>query len=144
MRVAVVVRSVAESVAVRQLLDPAGSGAGTEVVVWVTTSDELPTAALDADLVLRTVAPVRLPAPARPDPACPPLSAREQQVLAAIAGGLTHAQIARRLMIATATVDTYVARIRTKLGVGNKAELTRAALYHLDPGQLIPALGVAI
>jgi DNA-binding CsgD family transcriptional regulator len=30
--------------------------------------------------------------------------------------------------ISRATVDTYVERIRTKLQVGNKAELTRAAL----------------
>ncbi|MEN3358856.1 MAG: two-component system, NarL family, uhpT operon response regulator UhpA [Mycobacteriales bacterium] len=143
MRVAVVVSSVAESVAVRQLLDRAG--AGTEVGVWVTTSAELPSAARDADLVLRAVAPGRLPPPVpatRPHPAGPALSTREREVLAAIAGGLTHAQIARRLRIATATVDTYVARIRTKLGVGNKAELTRAAMYHLDPGQLVPALAI--
>jgi DNA-binding CsgD family transcriptional regulator len=29
------------------------------------------------------------------------------------------------------TVETYVERIRVKLQVGNKAELTRAALRHL-------------
>ncbi|MFD5461525.1 DNA-binding response regulator [Kitasatospora sp. NPDC127059] len=56
------------------------------------------------------------------------LSEREQQVLRQIALGLTHGQIATRLGISSHTVDTYVKRIRTKLGVGNKAELTRAAL----------------
>lgn len=56
------------------------------------------------------------------------LSRREEQVLRQIARGLTHSQIATRLGISPHTVDTYVKRIRSKLKVGNKAELTRAAL----------------
>lgn len=56
------------------------------------------------------------------------LSTREYQVLQQIARGLTHSQIARRLRISQHTVDTYVKRIRGKLDVGNKAELTRAAV----------------
>lgn len=56
------------------------------------------------------------------------LSQRERQVLRQIARGLTHSQIARVLGISRHTVDTYVKRIRSKLGVGNKAELTRAAV----------------
>lgn len=56
------------------------------------------------------------------------LSEREEQVLLQIARGLTHGQVATRLGISPHTVDTYVKRIRAKLGVGNKAELTRAAL----------------
>jgi DNA-binding NarL/FixJ family response regulator len=63
------------------------------------------------------------------------LSEREEQVLHQIAHGLTHAQVATRLGISPHTVDTYVKRIRSKLGVGNKAELTRAALL----GRLIAA-----
>jgi DNA-binding NarL/FixJ family response regulator len=66
-------------------------------------------------------------------PAVPQLSEREEQVLRQIAHGLTHGQIATRLGISPHTVDTYVKRIRSKLGVGNKAELTRAALL----GQLV-------
>lgn len=58
----------------------------------------------------------------------PTLSNREHQVLAQIALGRTHGQIATRLGISQHTVDTYVKRIRGKLDVGNKAELTRAAL----------------
>lgn len=67
------------------------------------------------------------------------LSEREAQVLRQIARGLTHGQIATRLGISQHTVDTYVKRIRAKLGVGNKAELTRAALLGRlvrDPPQL--------
>jgi DNA-binding NarL/FixJ family response regulator len=67
------------------------------------------------------------PAGRPPAPGCP-LSEREEQVLGQIAHGLTHGQIATRLGISPHTVDTYVKRIRSKLGVGNKAELTRAAL----------------
>jgi DNA-binding CsgD family transcriptional regulator len=65
-------------------------------------------------------------APGRAD--VPVLSPRERQVLRYIAAGLTHSQIASRLAISHHTVDTYVRRIRSKLGLGNKAELTRAAL----------------
>ncbi|MGC5052446.1 response regulator transcription factor [Micromonospora sp. DT48] len=56
------------------------------------------------------------------------LSERESQVLTQISHGLTHWQIATRLGLSPNTVDTYVKRIRAKLGVSNKAELTRAAL----------------
>lgn len=68
------------------------------------------------------------PAVKRPDPPGQHLSEREEQVLRQISRGLTHGQIATRLGISPHTVDTYVKRIRAKLGVGNKAELTRAAL----------------
>lgn len=57
-----------------------------------------------------------------------PLSPRETQTLELIASGFTHQQVARRMGVSKATIDTYVERIRTKLHVGNKAELTRAAL----------------
>ena len=72
-------------------------------------------------------------APGRPVLAGCHLSEREQQVLRQIAHGFTHGQVATRLGISPHTVDTYVKRIRSKLGVGNKAELTRAALL----GQLV-------
>jgi DNA-binding NarL/FixJ family response regulator len=64
----------------------------------------------------------------RHDPLTLNLSGREEQVLGQISRGLTHGQIATRLGISPHTVDTYVKRIRAKLGVGNKAELTRIAL----------------
>lgn len=56
------------------------------------------------------------------------LSPREQEVLRHIADGFTHDQVARRIGISRHTVDTYVKRIRSKLGVGNKAQLVRAAM----------------
>lgn len=61
------------------------------------------------------------------------LSPREEQALDFIARGLTHAQTATRMGVSKATVDTYIERIRRKLQVGNKAELTRAALRRAGP-----------
>ncbi|WP_370102721.1 LuxR C-terminal-related transcriptional regulator [Streptacidiphilus sp. MAP12-20] len=63
--------------------------------------------------------------------AAPALSPREEQALSLIADGLTHAQVATRMGVTRKTVETYVERIRVKLQVGNKAELTRAALERL-------------
>ena len=74
-----------------------------------------------------------VPQPAAADPrtqsgAPQPLAPREEETLSLIARGFTHAQVASRMGISRATVDTYVERIRAKLQLGNKAELTRAAL----------------
>jgi two-component system, NarL family, nitrate/nitrite response regulator NarL len=61
------------------------------------------------------------------------LSPREQEALSYIAQGFTHQQAAKRMGVSITTVNTYVARIRTKLELGNKAELTIAALRYLNP-----------
>lgn len=72
-------------------------------------------------------------APAVDDASHPSLSMRERQVLHFIANGYTHEQAARRLGISPHTVETYVKRLRAKLGVGNKAHLTRVALLRYTP-----------
>ena len=56
------------------------------------------------------------------------LAPREHETLGWLAVGLTHRQIAGRMGLTEATVSTYVKRIRGKLNVGNKADLTRAAI----------------
>lgn len=82
-----------------------------------------------ARAVRGTVHPEACPALANTqEPVNTILSSRERQVLQYIASGYTHDQAARRLGISPHTVDTYVKRIRAKLAVGNKAELTRAAV----------------
>lgn len=58
----------------------------------------------------------------------PVLARREAETLGLLAAGLTHGQIARRMNLTEATVSTYVKRIRNKLNVGNKADLTRKAI----------------
>jgi DNA-binding NarL/FixJ family response regulator len=75
------------------------------------------------------------------------LSGREEQVLRHISLGMTHSQIATRLGISSHTVDTYVKRIRAKLGAGNKAELTRAAMLragHRTDGDTGHRAGLAV
>jgi DNA-binding NarL/FixJ family response regulator len=62
----------------------------------------------------------------RPEPRV--LARRELETLRWLAAGLTHGQIARRMGLTEATVSTYVKRIRSKLDVGNKADLTRTAI----------------
>ncbi len=80
---------------------------------------------------LADILQTQLTRPADRDPDAVRLSPREEQALDLIARGFTHAQTATRMGVSKATVDTYVERIRAKLHVGNKAELTRAALSRL-------------
>jgi DNA-binding NarL/FixJ family response regulator len=56
------------------------------------------------------------------------LAPREREALSLIAQGFTQCQAASRMGISPATIDTYLKRIRRKLGPGNKAELTRRAI----------------
>ena len=62
------------------------------------------------------------------------LSARESEVLALIAKGLTNAQMADELYLSSETVKTYVKRLYAKLGVHNRAQAAVAAgEYRLTP-----------
>ncbi|MFG1918563.1 response regulator transcription factor [Micromonospora sp. NPDC048898] len=56
------------------------------------------------------------------------LTQRELQVLQLLAHGMTHGQISRELGLSETTANTYVKRIRHKMHVGNKADLTRRAI----------------
>ncbi len=58
------------------------------------------------------------------------LSARERQVLEAVAYGHTNKEIAERLGIGMKSVATYRARLSTKLGLRSRVELVRYALDH--------------
>jgi predicted ATPase/class 3 adenylate cyclase/DNA-binding CsgD family transcriptional regulator/tetratricopeptide (TPR) repeat protein len=57
-----------------------------------------------------------------------PLSARERQILALLAGGASNAKIAQTLFVTPNTVRTHLDRIRDKTRARNRAELTRYAL----------------
>jgi two-component system response regulator NreC len=56
------------------------------------------------------------------------LSEREEQVLRLIASGYSNKEIAVQLSLSIKTVETYKARLMTKLGIGSRAELVRYAL----------------
>jgi predicted ATPase/DNA-binding CsgD family transcriptional regulator len=57
-----------------------------------------------------------------------PLSEREREIVALVAGGATDAQIAERLFLSVNTVGSHLERIRDKTGVRRRAELVRYAI----------------
>jgi DNA-binding NarL/FixJ family response regulator len=52
-----------------------------------------------------------------------PLTAREEQVLAAVANGRTNTEIAEELYITLSTVKTHITSLMTKLGARNRVEI---------------------
>ncbi|WP_254510262.1 response regulator [Anatilimnocola floriformis] len=56
------------------------------------------------------------------------LSEREREVLTMVAQGHTNQAIADRLDLSVKTVESYRARLMTKLGLHNRAELTQLAM----------------
>src|SRR5262249_28445584 len=56
------------------------------------------------------------------------LTAREQEVLALLADGMTNAQLAEALFISERTANRHVSNIYTKLGVHNRSQATRIAV----------------
>jgi non-specific serine/threonine protein kinase len=57
-----------------------------------------------------------------------PLSAREREIVALLAGGATDAQIAGRLFLSVNTVRSHLDRIRDKTGARRRTELVRYAI----------------
>ncbi|MFB6507911.1 MULTISPECIES: response regulator [unclassified Streptomyces] len=70
--------------------------------------------------LLRDLAPARTAAAARP---ARPLSAREMDVIRAIARGRTNQEIATALFITLSTVKSHLSTIQDKLGVRNRVEV---------------------
>jgi PAS domain S-box-containing protein len=62
-----------------------------------------------------------------------PLSRREREVLTGVIAGRTSKEIAARLGIAAASVDTYRSRIMLKLGIRDLPGLVRFAMQHGIP-----------
>jgi DNA-binding NarL/FixJ family response regulator len=60
------------------------------------------------------------------------LTAREVEVVACLADGLTNAQVGTRLGISLATVKTHLARIGAKFGTGGRAGIVGAAYLRGD------------
>lgn len=94
------------------------------------TVDEVKKAGDLDEIVARLLRDLQMPLPSSTDgpsasekpqqPLVDPLTAREMQVLALIAEGLTNKEIAEELVISVGTVKWYTSQIYGKLGVGNR------------------------
>ncbi len=58
------------------------------------------------------------------------LSAREREVVALVARGLSNGDIATKLVLSKRTVEKHVANILSKLGLTNRAQIVRSAMDH--------------
>ncbi len=112
------VRAAIDSGARGFLLKDAGPALVAEAVRAAAVGDALIAPAITTRF-LRHFASERCPAA---DPA-PALSEREEEVIRAVAGGLTNQEIGESLFISLGTVKTHVASIQTKLGVRNRVEI---------------------
>lgn len=132
--------------AVEAILAAVGAGTPPVSVSAPTPQGEPEWAAFAGRRAGPTVRPVPdhlrvMPSDSATTPPTPALSPRESEALAYIACGYTHSQTALRMNVSKATVDTYIARVRAKLGIGNKAELALAALAHVQAGQIRSVTG---
>jgi DNA-binding NarL/FixJ family response regulator len=81
-----------------------------------------------ADLVMTDI--LRDEASLTREPALSLLSPRELQVLRMLANGLTTKHIKAEMSISGKTAETYLYRLRKKLGIYNVADLTKFAIRH--------------
>jgi DNA-binding CsgD family transcriptional regulator/tetratricopeptide (TPR) repeat protein len=94
----------------------------------------LATAAAEPGPAVASAVTVPAAGPATPDGSAGPLSEREREIVALLAGGATDAQIAGRLFLSVNTVRSHLERIRDKTGARRRAELVRYAIQAgIDP-----------
>jgi len=77
-------------------------------------------------------------APAEPNPGLQLLTDREREVLAAVAHGLSNAEVGEQLFMSHATAKTHVSRLLTKLGARDRAQLVVIAY---EAGVVVPGSG---
>jgi DNA-binding NarL/FixJ family response regulator len=68
-------------------------------------------------------------------PAVRRLSSREREVAPLVADGLKDSAIARQLGLSTATVGTYIQRIRTRLHLSSRREIAAWVAERIIPGR---------
>lgn len=106
------------------LLKDTGAGALLDAIRVVAAGEALLSPAITRRLITEFAN--------RPDPTTPPadlevLTARETEVLAEVARGLTNGEIAETLFMSEATVKTHVSRIMAKTYCSSRAQLVVAA-----------------
>jgi DNA-binding NarL/FixJ family response regulator len=94
-------------------------------------------ALLSPSVTRRLIAEFASRAPRRADrERLAPLTDREREVMALVAGGLSNGEIARRLFMSPATAKTHVSRAMAKLGARDRAQLVVLAF---DTGLVSPS-----
>ena len=94
----------------------------------------LATAAAEPDPGVASASTIPAAGQATADGSAGPLSEREREIVALLAGGATDAQIAERLFLSVNTVRSHLERIRDKTGARRRAELVRYAIQAgIDP-----------
>jgi DNA-binding NarL/FixJ family response regulator len=87
--------------------------------------------------LVQAVPDTSLQADAKPPERCP-LTARELEILGAVAEGNTNARIGRQLWVTEQTVKFHLSNIYRKLGVSNRTEASRYALMNGLAGDAPP------
>lgn len=77
--------------------------------------------------------PRRAAAPQAPEDPAAPLTAREREIAELVSTGMTNSQIAARLFLSVRTVEAHLSQIYRKLGLANRASLTRTMLGRPAP-----------
>lgn len=83
-------------------------------------------AAHDAPAPTSAAEPAAVPEPS-PTPEAGALSARQREILALLAAGLSNKEIARELVVSENTIKTHLANLYAKLGVGRRTEALAVA-----------------
>jgi DNA-binding NarL/FixJ family response regulator len=102
------------------LLKDASAGFVTDAVRAAANGDALISPEITSRLLEHFARPARAGARGEPNP---PLTVREEEVLAEIAKGKTNAEIAEELHISLSTVKSHVNTLLTKLDARNRVEL---------------------
>jgi DNA-binding NarL/FixJ family response regulator len=100
------------------LLKNAGPALLIEAVRAAVRGDAL----ISPEVTIRLLRHFAHPGPAAAQPA-DALTDREEEVLRAVARGLTNAEVAAELFVTLSTIKTHVASIQAKLGLRNRVEI---------------------
>jgi DNA-binding NarL/FixJ family response regulator len=91
----------------------------------ITSGDLAMSRQMAADVIQHLATTTNRPGAAGGDASVAGISAREREVLALLADGLTDREIGERLGISPRTVETHVGSLLSKLGVRNRAQAAR-------------------
>ena len=111
------------------LLKDAGPELLAQAVRAAAQGDALIAPSITARLLATFAGPARGRTPVQP---IEPLTEREEEVLAAVARGLTNTEIGEQLYIGLSTVKTHLGSLMTKLGARNRVELV---MWAYDTGR---------